>query len=331
MTFVGYTFDAQYHDYCPIVRNMVNGNFAVSIFIILSCYLLFHKISRTTDQIALLKEVIIKRYFRLMFSVGSVVVLMYALYYAGLFYADEYGSQIHNYWLMDRHRPVYWLPINFLLSPVGGTDVILNVGWMLGCIYFGNILCVIMEIVFRKKRLWPTLILWVILMLVIRRSFSEYYHYYYNVLFAYLLFHIEKRKFNYPPHIVLVMKWLCLVLSVAVFLVFEFYFPSEIGNMFRAMALVAIVFLSHMVRRLFSVRVLTFMGRISMGIYILQLMVIYAVTCRIAACPVIGEYRMLNMAFSFMLIVLVAWLFTKYLEPYLGKLTKYTFDYVERY
>lgn len=192
LTFMGTdTFFAQYPSFVPVARNFVNGNFAVHIFIILSSYLLFCKLSSAQDLLEIYKATIVKRYFRIMFSVGFVILLMYLFYYSGCFYAEEYGLLTHNKWLVGQHAPLSKLPMYILQCPIGFTSPVLNVGWMLGFIYFGNILAVIMDIIFRNKKIYSVLLLTLVLTLVIKRNFSFYY---YNVVFAYMLAYMDKKK-----------------------------------------------------------------------------------------------------------------------------------------
>ncbi|WP_300357579.1 acyltransferase [Fluviicola sp.] len=68
-----------------------NGGFAVSIFFVLSGFVLSYKFHRSGNH-KLLREYAAKRYFRLLIPVGVSVILCYILHEAGLFTHKELGD-----------------------------------------------------------------------------------------------------------------------------------------------------------------------------------------------------------------------------------------------
>jgi peptidoglycan/LPS O-acetylase OafA/YrhL len=68
-----------------------NGGFAVSIFFILSGFVLSYKFHRSGSH-KLLREYAAKRYFRLLIPVGVSIILCYMLHEAGLFTHKELGD-----------------------------------------------------------------------------------------------------------------------------------------------------------------------------------------------------------------------------------------------
>ena len=68
-----------------------NGGFAVSIFFVLSGFVLSYKFHLTGSQ-QLLREYAAKRYFRLLLPVGGSIVLCYVLHLCGLFSAQSIGE-----------------------------------------------------------------------------------------------------------------------------------------------------------------------------------------------------------------------------------------------
>lgn len=68
-----------------------NGGFAVSIFFVLSGFVLSYKFHRSGSH-KLLREYAAKRYFRLLLPVGASILICYLLYEAGLFTHKELGD-----------------------------------------------------------------------------------------------------------------------------------------------------------------------------------------------------------------------------------------------
>lgn len=63
-----------------------------------------------------------------------------------------------------------------------------------------------------------------------------------------------------------------------------------------------------------------------MSVYLLHLFVIYTYTCRIADTDTSTTYTIFIYASTAVLSLLVAWLFTKFVEPWLNKLTAWTMN-----
>lgn len=69
----------------PILHNLWDGNFAVSIFIILSTILTCHGIEKHRNELLTrYRYIVLKRYFLLVVPVGVIIIAMYLLNLAGL-------------------------------------------------------------------------------------------------------------------------------------------------------------------------------------------------------------------------------------------------------
>lgn len=101
----------------PVLHHLWDGNFAVSVFIILSTMLTCHGIERHRDKLLeRYRYIVLKRYFRLVIPVGVIIVAMYLLNLLGLFYAEEYGAKTNNEWLMHSTETLVHLPGNILCA-----------------------------------------------------------------------------------------------------------------------------------------------------------------------------------------------------------------------
>lgn len=136
----------------PIIHNLWDGNFAVSVFIILSTILICHGIEQHREQLLeRYRYIVMKRYFRLVIPVGTVIVIMYLLNIAGLFYAEELGAKTGNRWLMNTTETLVHLPGNILCAPLGGCYTILRVGWMLKYVFLGTMWVIILDLLLAGK------------------------------------------------------------------------------------------------------------------------------------------------------------------------------------
>lgn len=137
----------------PIVHNLWNGNFAVSVFIILSTILTCNGIEKhRTHLVERYKYIVLKRYFRLVVPVGVIIIAMYLLNLAGLFYAEEFGAKTNNEWLMHSTETLIHLPGNIICAPLGGCYTILRVGWMLKYVFLGTMWVIILDLLLAGRK-----------------------------------------------------------------------------------------------------------------------------------------------------------------------------------
>jgi peptidoglycan/LPS O-acetylase OafA/YrhL len=244
---------------------------------------------------------------------------MYFLNYSGAFYGDELGRLINNNWLIGQYDDIVHLPKYILLCPFGFTGNVLNVGWMLGYIYWGNVMGTLLWIVTRKMKIASKIALLIILIILLF-SVGHFLFYYCNVLFAYCLSRLDNRIMLLESK----KKWGCTMIIFSIFLMMEFYVSNSMTNMIRAMLFLVAVYLNADLKGFLSNSFFSFLGRISLGIYVLQLIVIYTITCRLATLDFFQTYKSINILISFIVIVFVAWLYTNYMEPIFKTLTKRT-------
>lgn len=177
----------------PIVHNLWDGNFAVSAFIILSTILTCHGIEKhREDLLKRYRYIVLKRYFRLLVPVGVVIVAMYLLNLAGLFYAEEFGAKTNNTWLMHSTETLVHLPGNILCAPLGGCYTILRVGWMLKYVFLGTMWVIILDLLLAGRKWMSRLFLLVICAYIAWKC--DFY--YINVVVGYALYSFR----NSPPH-----------------------------------------------------------------------------------------------------------------------------------
>lgn len=297
----------------PIIHNLYDGNFAVSIFIILSSILVCHGMEKHRDNI--LKRyhyLVLKRYFRILIPVGFIVIVMYLSNLLGLFYAEEYGIKTGNDWLMGQYIELKDLFGCVFAAPLGKCYKVLNVGWMLGYIFIATFWVILMDILTNGKSAKVRLMLLAICYYIALRT--DFY--YINVVAGFALYSFRNCITQNT------WKWLLLICALAGFIVSDFIKYTEMWNMLRAILLVTMVFCVGSLQEFFSYSLFKWLGKISMNIYLLQLFVLYAFTCRLAdIMPTSLSSNIILYMSTLLFVVLIAWLFSTFVEPVLNKVT----------
>lgn len=292
----------------PILHNLWDGNFAVSVFIILSTILTCHGFSMHRASInEWYSNVVLKRYFRILIPTGFVMLLMFAVNLAGL-YADGVETPVSL-------ASFVHLPGNILFAPLGGGFDILFVTWMLKYVFLGTMWTVILDLLLYRRRVVCQLLL---------LAFCCYFackidFYYVNVVVGYAIYNVLTPCLK-------TLKWggkviLGLTMTVA-FVLSDFYCYTPESNMLRGILLVCCVVTVSQLKALFSGNALVWLGKISMNIYLLHMLVIYVVTSRMVS---IFELTLVNQIVIYgttiFVVLILSHLFALYIEPWLNVLT----------
>ena len=295
----------------PIIHNLWDGNVAVSVFIILSTILTCHGIEKHRNE--LLKRyryIVLKRYFRLVVPVGVIIVIMYLLNLAGLFYAEEFGAKTNNSWLMNSTETLIHLPGNILCAPLGGCYTILRVGWMLKYVFLGTMWVIILDLLLAGRKNSSKLFLLAICTYIAWKC--DFY--YINVVFGYALYTFRD-ELRYGG----AKKYILLFALLLIFCVSDLYFKTDQWNMVRAICIVSLVFISNCSIKILSIKPLVWLGNISMNIYLLHMMVLYMITCRMVDMMSLAITDItLMFAVTLILTLIFAYFYTKWIERFLN-------------
>lgn len=295
----------------PIIHNLWDGNFAVSAFIILSTILTCYGIEKHRNE--LLKRyryIVLKRYFRLVVPVGVIIVMMYLLNLAGLFYAEEFGAKTNNSWLMNSTETLIHLPGNILCAPLGGCYTILRVGWMLKYVFLGTMWVIILDLLLAGRKNSSKLFLLAICTYIAWKC--DFY--YINVVFGYAIYTFRD-ELRYGG----AKKYILLLVLLLIFCVSDLYYKTDQWNMVRAICIVSLVFISKCSIKILSMKPLVWLGSISMNIYLLHMMVLYMITCRMVDMMSLAITDItLMFAVTLILTLIFAYFYTKWIERFLN-------------
>lgn len=295
----------------PILHNLWDGNFAVSIFIILSTILTCHGIEKHRNELLTrYRYIVLKRYFRLVVPVGVIIIAMFLLNLAGLFYAEEFGAKTNNNWLMHSTETLIHLPGNILCAPLGGCYTILRVGWMLKYVFLGTMWVVILDLLLAERKNISKLFLLVICTYIAWKC--DFY--YINVVSGYALYTFRNELLYGGAK-----KYILLFALLLIFCVSDLYFKTDQWNMVRAICIVSLVFISNCSIKILSIKPLVWLGNISMNIYLLHMMVLYMITCRMVDMMSLAITDItLMFAVTLILTLIFACFYTKWIERFLN-------------
>lgn len=240
------------------------GDTAVNVFILVSSLLSLISLERKPAD-----EILLKRYLRIMLPVAVILLIMGVANALGLLYNSELGHLSNNDWLTTDSLTYNGLKEAIFCSPLGIHHEWLNVLWMLGYIFLGTIISIILHICLKNVRLLKLLFVLFFFAIV-----CKYYNMYYaNVLWAYLLYrYINSTHKSYKN------DFSISILSLFLLLYTEFLPKEEIYEVLRAICLVNITMFFSFFSKMLSSRFFTWLGKYSMEIYILQLPIFYTIS-----------------------------------------------------
>ena len=201
----------------PVVNLLINGRFAVCLFVIISNYIFTKNIDEHFDLPSLQLR-LLKRYFRLAIPIAFIVVFVSLMYYAGLFHTSDMPSEkLHKFW-NDLSISAFLKQAVF--SPLGYSKV-LGPCWMLKYIFLGNLFITLLSIIANGKSLRTKILIYVIVCILSLHFSTEWI----CVFTGGLLYVLEKAQITLGR----VFAVLCLLASVIVAALPKSVFSGEIS------------------------------------------------------------------------------------------------------
>lgn len=311
-----------------------NGDFWVCIFCLLSGLVQSYKIF-CTDGLGKVPEDMLKRYLRLSLPVFAVSFFVYLMMHLNLFYNLKINDVVESPWLgafyLDKASFKDVFISSFITDWVTKNPMFSNAFWMLEYILIGSYITYILAIIVKDKKPRVLIVLFFTGLLFYNRQ-DYYLLFVIGVFIAYIMTYFDKQ---YKGQIVL----------GAIFIFIGLFFggypsgvtPDNIYHYFNSIGYVKchilgaalFVFGIYNCRFLINIlesKVLLWFGKESFAIYLIHIPMIFSVTSYIfmKAYSVSGRYQMsagVSFLISLVLIILLAWLFNKYVEKACGKIT----------
>ena len=298
---------------------LFSGGLAVSIFIVLSAMIMTIKCADSDKWQAIL----IKRYFRFVLPITVVLMLYWVFSYVGLLYNNTLAEKIENVQLLSSYA-VSIKPVikSIILSPLGGGSSYLAVLWMLKYVFLSPIFAILLNLLFSNMKPLPEL-LCIALMGYIFYTIDPYFL---NVIYGFLLVHIPNK---YGDRILVpetMKKWYAIFLFCLFLL--TVYVNLRLGSHLRSGAIVTlegclfvtIAYLSSLLKRILSLNMFCWWGKISFEIYLLHLIVIYSLSCYMYMSIPPFEHKLILIWTSAIVVTIVmARLWNRYVNHYLNR------------
>ena len=257
-----------------LLSDFYNGRMAVAVFVLASAFVMGQLCKDGTRY----QSILLKRYFRLMIPCVVPIMLMALCFYTSLGYNDELGEILNNGWLIWWPAGLSWkkLPLAILGSPVGEAWEWVNVMWMLKYVFLTPFVVVILGIALRGIRPVAKVVLLLLCLLV------SYKHdiWLTTIFMGYIFSQIYDREIQHPiEH----RKALCLLLTlgmIALYLLASTRASNDRNIIIKAICFVSVIMMWKPIQRVFSIKPLLWLGNISFEIYLLHLVVIYILSCR---------------------------------------------------
>lgn len=303
-------------EHVPVANLLVNGNFAVCLFILLSGFL----VARSADSYREAGDygfAIVKRYIRLMIPLAVAGILSYLLCVLHLYRIHGVSEALANDLTMDYFKVIriYHLPLSVLFAPFG-YSVLVGPFWMMKYILYGSFLVMAVSLATRKLKdgMQIALILFVMLLYV----FLDVY--FACMLAGMLLYKLGDRirKLLKDVRMVAALVFLGAAcwLTVAQKGVMEY---DMYKNSLAAFLFVTAVLLSERLVKGFGCRIMDRLGQLSLGIYIFHWPVLCSLSCWMyLAWPFENRWMALSVIFIVTLAVVMALasLYNRWIEPW---------------
>lgn len=314
----------------PGANLLVNGNFAVCLFLLLSGYLMARN-AREYGSLDGYGTAIVRRYLRLMIPLAVAATLSYLLCILGAYQIHAVSVALGNELTSNYFNQIsfHHLLVSYAWAPFG-YHVLVGPFWMMEYIFLGSLLVMAMTLVIRRQR--PVLQLLTVLFGIVIALYLEAY--YSCVLAGMLLFLIGELPLALPRAVRTPAALVFLVASCWLAAdqdsVFEY---DKYQNILAVFLFVSSVLLSRPLTAFFRSRPLDALGKLSLGVFIFHWPVICSLSCWLfLSWPIrnhwllLGAIIVVSLAVSFLL----AHLYNRWLAPWAADLQKRAVDFLYR-
>lgn len=309
-------------EHIPVLNILVNGNFAVCVFILLSGYLMAGSAERL-DSLDAYGNAIVRRYVRLMIPLAVAASLSYLLCISGLYRIREVSEAIGNELTSNYFRIIHFhhLPISFLWAPFG-YHVLVGPFWMMKYILVGSF--VVMGVTLAIRRYSP-------IMQILGILFTLTLALYLDALYACVLSGMLLYKVGQHP---IPLKGIVRIPAILLMLAAAFWLSvaqdnmmdyDKYKNILASFLFVSAVLLSKSLLAFFSSRLMDTLGKLSLGVFIFHWPVICSLSCRLfLEWPIQNQWILFGSIFIISLSVSLslAHLYNKWVAPWSDSLLK---------
>lgn len=292
----------------PLANLLMNGQFAVCLFVVISNYI-FAKSLDSHFDLQSLQQRLLKRYFRLAIPIAFIVFVVLVMYYFDLFHTvDLPNEKLHKYW-KDLSASSFLKQAIF--SPLGYSKVI-SPCWMLKFIFLGNMFIALLSIIVKGKGLRTKLLLYFFACVLCLHFSSQWI----CAFAGGALYELDKEKVTHWRGIPL----LSLLISVIVAALPESVFSR--GNIWYNTVAAVLMFWSIMrlprMQYILEHKICRFLGVQSLAIYLVHWPILCSLSCTLYLYNGMSYNWSLiqNLALTVLVTMFASVLYTRYVNKW---------------
>lgn len=314
------------------INEVFFGDMFINVFIAASAYGITSSIYANLQKGGNLRQLILKRYLRLAIPIAFVLLFSAVIHYCGLQWNKEAEALGGNQLLTNYYNKVSisGLVKAIFLSPFGILEGWLSPAWMLKYIFYGTFMTIALVLGtdgLKKSKIYLVCIYFCFLFYFIdpRMIF---------IILGYMLFvYIQsKKESKYDLWIAILFFLLYFGLRAATY---HFHFHRH-GNVSYSLALFLIIAVAHStaIQRFLSTRVMIWLGKISMSVFILHFILLVSVSSwlyiQLYSLPPFAA-SLINLAITSAILIVMSWGFQKYIEGNVSNMiTKKIIKFLEK-
>lgn len=293
-----------------VMTFFTNGKMAVHIFIALSSFGCYASIKQ--QPIPNFQKIIIKRYFRLAFPITFTLLILAIMQVLGLLWNIDYYDVSKDPWFLNDTHNYHALIYALFMGPFGLDFGWLNVLWMMGYIFIAPFLSILYHIA--SKRMVKERKLFLLVGCIF---LSRYYDYWLLGLFWGLVLYELLSLFvaikTVLKHIIGIS--LLVILFILSFKISNYLVDNKTWSelsFIEASVLLLLLALYQKIQKILTCKIVLFIGKISMGIYLFHVPIIESLGCWLKLHNVNDVLVFLSLI---IITIVLANYYTKYIEP----------------
>lgn len=314
---------------------IINGNFWVCTFLIISSFLLANGIFTHNEDKRYIAKALIKRYPRLMLPVFAVNILCMILYFITSFF----GFNINNPLEMSFFKMLKATVIDMWVTE----DIVVMGYWMMHILFIGSFISIILSVIVKECKKYFFIIL--LLSIPFLVNFSTYYiATVLGVLLASVNYRGDIEKLSNNKIVKISLPVIAIIAIIfagypSSGLVFQNiyglsnYLPDIIKNspqlfhIIAAFLFIVIFMLSKGLKSVCDNKLFSFLGKISFSVYLMhQLINFFYAFPLFNLLSSSGNNTILSVIIvlftSLLLVIVFSWLFYRFIEKYCEKITE---------
>lgn len=319
---------------------VVNGNFMVALFCVISGVVISMQIMGMSDKDKL-AEVVLKRYFRLMFPLFLVGLLVYLFLRLNFFTNIETAALTQSPWASVLYQEpitfVQFLESVFINIWFYGDNTLSTAFWMLSSLFFGTFLSIILSVISWKfkKKAW---IIYVFVLICLFNVSDLKLAFVFGTLLAWAYINVPK-IFNQ------FVGWIALIIGL-----FLGGYPSGVipTNIYRFLSRLSYtdlhiigafftlygIWSCKILQKILSLRIFQWLGEISYSVYLIHIPLLFTVSTSIFLLTnkAIGYLSSVVLSFgiSLILLIIISFIYHRYVEKSCTLLQKKLFNFLQK-